>query len=379
MPTKILIIDDDLQILKLIGLMLERRGHRIIAATGGVDGLAKAASETPDLIILDLMMDDLDGLEVCRRLRAQPDTARTPILIFTAKSMVSDKVAGFQAGADDYLVKPIHPTDLISRIETALQRSQNLQVESDSSEKARIIGFVGVRGGVGTTTLAMNVGAALASTPPPRKVVLMDLQASAANVAVQLNATPTAGLVTLLHHAPSEITPELVSQQLLAHPSGLQLLLPSINVHGTAESIPADQMQTLLNLLSRLSQAIIIDAGNNIDYNTLIALKVCHQIVLVIDPQRLSITVAQTMIAQLDRHGIKSDRLIIAVINRSSNAISLDKRAMESALKLPISVLIPPEPDMAAQAADQAALILYMQPSSIIADQFRSLAERVMQ
>jgi DNA-binding response OmpR family regulator len=379
MPAKILIIDDDLQILKLIGLMLERRGHSILAATGGLEGLAKAKSDAPDLIILDVMMDDLDGLEVCRRLRAQPDTARTPILIFTAKSMVSDKVAGFQAGADDYLVKPIHPNDLITRVETALQRSLNSQLESDTTEKARIIGFVGVRGGVGTTTLAINVGAALASTPPARKVVLMDLQGSPANVAVQLNATPSAGLISLLHHAPNEITPELVSQQLIAHPSGLQLLLPSINVHGSSETIPAAQMQTLLNILSRLSQAVIIDAGNNIDYNALIALNVCHRIVLVIEPQRLAISVAQTLITQLDRHGIKSDRLIIAVVNRSSSSMTLDKRAMESALKLPISVLIPPEPDITAQAADQAALILYMQPNSIISDQFRSLAQRIMQ
>ncbi len=379
MAAKILIIDDDLQILKLIGLMLERRGHKIIASPGGIDGLAKAASESPDLIILDIMMDDLDGLEVCRRLRAQPKTARTPILIFTAKSMVSDKVAGFQAGADDYLIKPIHPNDLISRVETALQRSLNAQMESDTSERARVIGFVGVRGGVGTTTLAMNVSAVLASTPPPRKVILIDLQTSAANIAVQLNATPSANLLGLLHRSPNELTPEVLNQQLIAHPSGLQLLLPAISAQGSTEAITAAQMQTLLNMLGRMSQAIIIDVGNNIDDNTAVVLSACHKIVLVVEPQRLSLAVAQTLIGQLDRRGMKTDRLIIAVVNRSPNVMTLDKRAIESVLKVPISVLIPPEPDITAQAADQSALIVYTQPNSIIADQFKSLAQRVVQ
>src|SRR5450756_1979296 len=163
MPAKILLIDDDLQSLKLIGLMLQRRGYAIVPAATGLEGLAKALTDTPDLVILDVMMDDLDGFEVCRRLRANPDTSRTPIIMFTAKSMVSDKVAGFQAGADDYLTKPIHPNDLASRVETVLQRSRRFQSDSDSTDRARIVGFLGVKGGVGTTTLAMNVGAALAS------------------------------------------------------------------------------------------------------------------------------------------------------------------------------------------------------------------------
>lgn len=379
MPAKILLVDDDLQTLKLIGLMLQRRGHIIVPATNGIEGLAKAMTDTPDLVLLDIMMDDIDGFEVCRRLRANPDTARIPIIMFTAKSMVNDKVTGFQAGADDYLTKPIHPNDLALRVETVLQRSLRFQSESDSTDRARIVGFLGVKGGVGTTTLAMNVGAALASTPPPRKVVLIDLQASAANVSVQLGLSPSSGLLALLHHAPGEIKPELVSQQLIAHPSGLQLLLPSLDMRSNSETIPAAQMRAVLNSLSHISQAVLIDVGCIIDDNSAITLGACNHIVLVLEPQRVAITVAQTMIAQLDRRGIPADRLIIAVVNRSPSALTIDKRTIESLLKLPISVLIPPAPEAAYQAAEQAALMVYLQPHSIIVDQFRSLAQRIMQ
>src|SRR3972149_4284559 len=115
MPAKILIVDDDLQSLKLIGLMLQRRGHTIAAAQSGMQALAKVRSEVPDLVILDVMMPGLDGFEVCRRLRSDPKTSRVPIILFTAKNQVSDKVAGFQAGADDFLTKPVHPNELASR------------------------------------------------------------------------------------------------------------------------------------------------------------------------------------------------------------------------------------------------------------------------
>ncbi len=379
MPAKILLIDDDLQSLKLIGLMLQRRGHTIVSATGGVEGLAKALTDTPELVILDVMMEDIDGFEVCRRLRANPATARTPIIMFTAKSMVNDKVAGFQAGADDYLTKPIHPNDLASRVETVLQRSLRFQSDGDSTDRARIVGFLGVKGGVGTTTLAMNVSATLASTPPPRKVVLIDLQASAANVSVQLGVSQSSGFLALLHHAPDEIKPELVSQQLITHPSGMQLLLPSMDVRSNSETLPAAQMQAVLNSLSHICQAVLIDVGCIIDDNSAITLGACNHVVLVLEPQRVAMIVAQTMLAQLDRRGITADRLIIAVVNRSPSAMTIDKRTIESLLKLPISVLIPPDPEAAYQAAEQAALIVYLHPNSIIADQFRSLAQRIMQ
>ena len=92
---RILIVDDDRDSLKLIGLMLQRRGYEIVAAQSGTQALAKVESDMPDLIILDVMMPDLDGYEVCRSLRADPKTASTPIIMFTAKTRVDDKVAGF--------------------------------------------------------------------------------------------------------------------------------------------------------------------------------------------------------------------------------------------------------------------------------------------
>ena len=101
MTPRILIVDDDLESLKLIGLMLQRRGYQIAAASSGAQALSKAEADQPSLIILDVMMPDMDGYEVTRRLRANAKTSPIPIIMFTAKTLVGDKGAGFQAGADE--------------------------------------------------------------------------------------------------------------------------------------------------------------------------------------------------------------------------------------------------------------------------------------
>ena len=118
---KILIVDDEEDVLELVRYNLDRSGYQIETASSGEDALSKARKNTPDLIILDLMLPGIDGLEVCRRLRAGGDV---PILILTAKDGVTDRVLGLDMGADDYMVKPFDLDELLARIRALLRRSQ---------------------------------------------------------------------------------------------------------------------------------------------------------------------------------------------------------------------------------------------------------------
>jgi DNA-binding response OmpR family regulator len=120
LSAKVLIVDDEIDSLKLIGLLLESKGYQIVAAQNGERAIEKALQEPPDLVILDVMMPGMSGYEVCRRLRTNPQTATIPILMFTAKTQVMDKVIGFEAGADEYLTKPIQPAELLDRVEMLL-------------------------------------------------------------------------------------------------------------------------------------------------------------------------------------------------------------------------------------------------------------------
>ncbi len=124
MAEKILIVDDDVETLRLVGLMLQREGYEIASASNGAQALSMAQREMPDLIVLDVMMPDMDGYQVTSSLRQMPGTALTPILMFTAKSQVDDKVAGYDAGVDDYLTKPVHPAELVAHIKALLGRSR---------------------------------------------------------------------------------------------------------------------------------------------------------------------------------------------------------------------------------------------------------------
>ena len=101
MAEKILIVDDDLETLRLVGLMLQKHGFSIVAAHNGIQAIKVAQAERPDVIVLDIMMPDMDGYQVTRELRKLAETANTPILMFTAKTQVDDKVAGYEAGVDD--------------------------------------------------------------------------------------------------------------------------------------------------------------------------------------------------------------------------------------------------------------------------------------
>ncbi len=121
--SKILIIDDDKAIVELVKVNLEIQGHQILTANDALTGIAVAQQESPDLIILDLMMPGVDGFTTCQRIRAQDNTKDIPILMLTALSRTDDKVSGFNAGADDYLTKPFELPELYVRVRALLRRS----------------------------------------------------------------------------------------------------------------------------------------------------------------------------------------------------------------------------------------------------------------
>lgn len=117
---KILVIEDETNIAQLIRLYLEQAGYSVVIASDGVAGLEMHAREHPDLVVLDLMLPALDGMEVCRRIRAW---ANTPILMLTARQSEEDRIAGLDLGADDYLVKPFSPREVVSRVKAILRRT----------------------------------------------------------------------------------------------------------------------------------------------------------------------------------------------------------------------------------------------------------------
>lgn len=121
---RVLIVEDEQDILELVKLFLEKAGFRVATAMTGPEGIRRVKAEKPDLVILDLMLPEMDGLDVCKRLRASPDTAMLPIIMLTAKAEESDTIIGLELGADDYVTKPFSPKALVARVKALLRRLQ---------------------------------------------------------------------------------------------------------------------------------------------------------------------------------------------------------------------------------------------------------------
>jgi len=119
---KILIVEDEADILEIIAYNLSREGFRVLSSRDGEEALDLARSEEPDLVLLDLMLPGMDGIEVCRRLKDEPRAAELPIIMVTAKGEESDVVLGLGVGADDYIVKPFSPRELVARVKAVLRR-----------------------------------------------------------------------------------------------------------------------------------------------------------------------------------------------------------------------------------------------------------------
>jgi diguanylate cyclase (GGDEF)-like protein len=126
----ILVVDDDVDIVRFVEMNLRLEGYRVLIARDGAEALELVATDLPDLILLDVMMPGLDGIEVTRRLRADSRTSTLPIIMLTAKTMTADRVLGLTAGADDYIIKPFDTLELVARVRSTLRRNAEARAMS---------------------------------------------------------------------------------------------------------------------------------------------------------------------------------------------------------------------------------------------------------
>lgn len=140
-PLKILIVDDEKDIVDLVAYNLEKEGYETLKALDGEKALQLVRTKTPDLVVLDLMLPGIQGLEVCKRIRKVPETAAIPIIMLTAKGEEIDKVLGLEVGADDYITKPFSVKELLARVKAVLRRSEARR----AADQEEVFEFRGLR------------------------------------------------------------------------------------------------------------------------------------------------------------------------------------------------------------------------------------------
>lgn len=373
MAEKILIVDDDIDSLKLIGLMLQRQGYEISAASSGAQALTKASNEVPELIILDVMMPDMDGYEVCRRLRVNPNTQTIPIIMFTAKTLVDDKVAGFEAGADDYLTKPTHPAELASRVKAVLARSA--AKKGARKDEGTVLAVLGAKGGVGTTTIATNIAAALQKQSP---TILTDVRFGQGSLGPSLGISRASGFANLLTRPAGDVNGRTIEGELVDHRSGLRLLLSSSRPREAQLNPTPDTVANILRNLRSMAKIVVVDLGSGLSPLNQRLLRDASHVLLTVEPNHVSLGMARGLLKDLAEIGVDKANISVVILNRTQSSIQVSWQEAEQILERDIQGVIPPAPELAYQANEAGEPIISLQSEAIVATQFQKLAEKIV-
>ncbi len=367
MAEKILIVDDDVDSLKLIGLMLKRHGYEVVAANSGGQALVKAEAENPNLIILDVMMPDMNGLEVCRRLRAQPNTAEIPIIMFTAKTLIDDKVKGFEAGVDDYLTKPTHPAELASRVKAILARNATKQ-SSQKSSRGMTIGVLGAKGGVGTTTLALNLAVAMEQEGDSPTVA--DFRPGVGTLGLLLGFGRSQGMARLLEESPDKINRQSVENEMITYQTGLRALVSSVRPAESKVNYSLETAIAIVNALREIGKPAIFDLGYGLDETTFSLQNEMDKLVIVVEPNSACLIMARELVNELGVSG----RLSLVVLNRTQSSLQTPWQEVENVVGMDVKAIIAAAPELAFQATENGTPIVLMQPGHVTSTQIVKLA-----
>src|SRR2546423_15022921 len=263
MAAKILVVDDDPNVQRLLQYTLKQEGFEVVTASDGAEGFRLWAAENPSLILLDVMLPKLDGYQVATKIRQEEGaTGHVPIIMLTAEREVEQKVRGLRAGADDYLIKPFHPAELLARIKSLLARFAPRDSLAARPPLGRVFAFYGAKGGVGTTTIAIHAAIAL-HRELGRKVCLVDGNLQFGDHRVFLDLGLDRRSIVDIVSAPS-IDQDLVKQVLVKHDSGVDLLLAPPSPE-TAELATPAHMPEILDILRGLYDYVLVDIDKRLD------------------------------------------------------------------------------------------------------------------
>lgn len=363
---RILVIDDNADLLQMIRMLLEGRGHhQVILSAEGKDGLEKALADPPDLAIIDVMMPGMTGYEVCRRMRQEPSTANVPIIILTARGQPVDRQAALEAGADEYMAKPVTMADLLERVNSLLAQKP---VRAPVGPRGGAIAVLSLRGGVGATTVAVNTAATFVRQAPEH-VCVVDLSPSSGHVALQLGLRPEPNWSAL--GLLSASSPSLMRNYLLAHPSKLYVLAaPFVPVFESGLTPQLTKM--VVDMLRPSFDTVVIDLPSVLGEGVMAVLESADSICVVTTADQASI---QTTIATLQVLKAWAPKIRL-VLNQVTPGGALPVDALQRVLKQPFAAVIPFD-EAQAQALAQGKPLALVAPTSPLAQGVAQLMQRV--
>ena len=369
MAAKILVVDDDPDVQRTLAYTLKQEGYQVVIAGDGAEGFRLWSTESPALMLLDIMLPKLDGYQVAAKIRAEEGaTAHVPIIMLTAEREVEQKVRGLRAGADDYLIKPFHTAELLARIKSLLARFAPSEALVGRPPLGRVHVYYGAKGGVGTTTIAINAAIAL-HRELGRKVALVDGNLQFGDHRVFLDLGLDRRSIVDVVTAPS-IDIDLIQQILVRHDSGVDLLLAPPSPE-TAELVTSEHMPIILDQLRTAYDYILIDIDKKLDEINLRILDLADVIFVVMTADLSCLKNVRLVLETISNLGYEHDKVRL-VLNRSNAFTGINVKNAEGALKRTIDHQVVNEYRGAISALNSGAPFMFTRADSLLG---RSLLE----
>ncbi len=374
-PAKILIVDDEQDIVRLLSFALQAEGYQVVTALSGQEALKRVEQERPDIVVLDVMMPGMDGIEVCAELRSKPETAGLPIIMLSALGQVADRVRGLRAGADDYVPKPVNLEELSARITAILNRVQRPAVSAAApAVVARVLGLIGAKGGVGTTTVALNLAALLAQQK--KTVILAEIRGFYGSLAAQLKWNPTETVAQLISLPAEQIDERAVNARLFATSFGIRILFGPQRVEEFHEP-SADAVSALLRQLGRMADYVVLDLPPDASPAIEAAVRACDQVSIVLEPEPTCVQAARMMMELLKSWGTTGSLVSVIISNRSGMTAGANLRDIRNQLGCEVVGVVPFASEACTASLNQGLPLAIYRPDNIAAMTLKEMASRL--
>ena len=368
----ILFVDDEEQIRKLLSTWLARHGYDVGVANDGWEALKAIRARAPDLVITDVNMPNMNGLELTRRMRADHRTARIPVIMLSARKQADDVLSGYAEGADEYVPKPVEMAVLEAKIEVLIKRFRTTTGHVAAKRGGNVIIFLHGKGGVGCTTLAVNSAVALAATTIYR-VTLLDLNLEFGNAAMLMNLTSPRTLADLAENAHDQLDETTFGSYLEQDRSGVRVLA-GCDLPERAELVTVPAVQQAVDLLQKQSDYVVVDAPASFTQQVLAALDVADAAVVVTAAHLPSLNATKQALEVLEKLSFPSERTVLVVNRTSSAGVEMDHVARFFNRKPDVVV---PYTEATDDAADRGRPLAVLHPDSSAAKAMRDLAARI--
>ena len=382
MSAKILVVDDDSVTLAWLKAVLEREGYAVSTSTRGAAALEQIARDKPDLVVLDRMLPDIDGLEILRRLRQDPATRDLWVVFLSVKDRPEDIVSGLRSGADDYVPKrPGADVELTSKIRGLLTMNRQSLAETAPAPATlgKIFSFCSAKGGTGTTSVCVNIAYALAQQDPRADVLLVDMVFPSGTVGQSIGYESRETVARLTQQIKGKLDRATVEKYVSpVQRWGFRVLLGASDPQ-EATTLDVSQIVPLFDTLRTMYDYVFVDFGRNLSRISLPIIQASHNIVIILTSDINTVKMTRLTLDYLESLGVSKNQLIL-INNRTIGRAWISKEETESALKLPLSGTIPNEAEYMTMAINAAVPFVAKFPenaaSLMFADFARLLRER---